>query len=322
MSSPESGKHWVYFKYERILTLCFRCGRIGHDVKHYSDVVVGHETETQYSDWMRAGWHSKGGSSRSRTTSSKGRAATEVGTVAVGKHASVNTPGILESDSLGETNDPDANPTLGTAQGVTSAKDLTTLLLQTADNQDGWDKAKNLNLKCIEKEKGISHDKGVRMIFQSTQDPTNYKMDDCSIVGQAQESKGKAHEVTSLLRQKLERKCKVEATSSVHGPTKGTRPKKKQSLKQIARQVAHHQSQALDTEMLNSDVGVGSKRPSTFELLEAEENRAQKRLFTTPYPLTLLPLIIYWRWLPCSTARSNDCPWMENQTRKEDLCLT
>ena len=31
--------------------------------------------------------------------------------------------------------------------------------------------------------------------------------------------------------------------------------------------------------MFNSDVGVGSKRPGTFEFLEVEENRAQKRLF-------------------------------------------
>ena len=31
--------------------------------------------------------------------------------------------------------------------------------------------------------------------------------------------------------------------------------------------------------MFNSDVGMGSKRLGTFEFLEVEENRAQKRLF-------------------------------------------
>lgn len=83
-------------------------------------------------------------------------------------------------------------------------------------------------------------------------------------------------------------------------------------MKKIARQVAQHQTQALDTEMFNSDVRLGSKRPGTFEYLEVEENRAQKRLFTAlSLPLTLPPLIIYRRWLPCSTAGSNDCPWME-----------
>nr|POE84650.1 hypothetical protein CFP56_67401 [Quercus suber] len=222
--------------------LCFRCGRIGHDVKHCSDMAVGHETDTQYCDWMRAGWDSKGGPSKSRTTSSEGRATTAEDIDVVGKCVSANNLGIPESDSLGETNGSDTNLTLGTAQGITSAKNLTTLLLQMANNQDGWDKAENLNLKRIEKAKGISRDSGVRMIFQSSQDPKEDKMDKCFIVGQAQELKGKAHEVTSPLRQKLDCKFKVEATPSMHSPTKGTQPKKKQSLKKIAKQVAHHQT--------------------------------------------------------------------------------
>nr|POE65821.1 hypothetical protein CFP56_13906 [Quercus suber] len=166
VSSPESGKHWVYFKYVRIPTLWFRCGRIGHDVKHCSNAAIGHETETQYGDWMRVGWDLKGGSSKSRTTGSEGRATTEEGTGAVGNHALANTSGLPESDSLEETIGSDANPTLGTAQRVTSAKNLTTLLLQTAKIQDGWDKVENL--KRIEKAKGISHDKGERVIFRCT----------------------------------------------------------------------------------------------------------------------------------------------------------
>ena len=46
VSSPKSGKHWVYFKYERIPMLCFRCGRIEHDIKHCFDTAVGHKTNT------------------------------------------------------------------------------------------------------------------------------------------------------------------------------------------------------------------------------------------------------------------------------------
>ena len=52
----------------------------------------------------------------------------------VGKRVSVNNLGIPEFDSHDETNGSDTNPTLGIAQGITSAKNLTTLLLQTADN--------------------------------------------------------------------------------------------------------------------------------------------------------------------------------------------
>ena len=290
VSSPESGKHWVYYKYERIPTLCFRCGRIGHDVKHCLDATVEHETGNQYSDWMRAGWDSKWGPSRSRTTSSEGRTATADGTDVVGMRASANILGISELDSLDETNGSNTNPALGFAQGVSSAKNPSSLLLQTADTQDGWDKAENLNLKRMEKTKGISRDSSIKEISQSSLNPKEEKLDEHSTVGQVQEIKGKAHEATSPLRQKLERKCKGVATPFVQGPTKDTQQKKKPSLKKIARQVAQHQTQALDTEMFNSNVRVGSKRLGTFEYLEVEENRAQKCLFTTLSPPHSSPL--------------------------------
>nr|XP_023875245.1 uncharacterized protein LOC111987738 [Quercus suber] len=290
VSSPESGKHWVYYKYERIPTLCFRCGRIGHDVKHCTVSAVEHETNTQYGDWMRAGWESKWGPSKSRTTSNDGRTATAKGTDVVGMRASANIMGISEPDSLGETNGSNTSPALGSTQGGSSAKNMSSLLLQTADMQDGWDKGENLNLKSMEKAKGSSRDSGIKEISKSSLDPKEDKLDECSSVGQAQELKGKAHEITSPQRQKLDRKCKGVATPSVKGPTSDTQQKKKPSLKKIARQAAQHQTQAFDTKMFNSDVGVGSKRPGTFEYLEVEENRVPKRLFITPSPPHPSPL--------------------------------
>ena len=108
------------------------------------------------------------------------------------------------------------------------------------NTQDGWDKAENLNLKRMEKAKGISRDSSIKEIPQSSLDPRKEKLDEHSTVGQAQEIKGKAHKATSPLRQKLNRKCKGVATPSVQGPTKDTQQKKKPSLKKIARQVAQH----------------------------------------------------------------------------------
>ena len=144
MSSPESGKHWVSFKYERLPTLCFSCGRIRHNIKHCSKTTIGHEAEKQYGDWMRAGWNSKGGPSRSQTTSSEGRVVTDEGTEVVGNRDPTDNSSILESDSLGGINISGANPTLGTTLRVNSVTNQTTLLLQVVENLDGWDGVGNL----------------------------------------------------------------------------------------------------------------------------------------------------------------------------------
>lgn len=34
ITSPEGVRLWVTFKYERLLVVCFYCGKIGHDVRH------------------------------------------------------------------------------------------------------------------------------------------------------------------------------------------------------------------------------------------------------------------------------------------------
>lgn len=112
---------------------------------------IGHEAKKQYGDWMRAGWNSKGGPSRSRTTSREGRAVTDEGIEVIGNHAPTNNLSIRKSDSLKGINISNANPTLGTAQRVNPVTDQTTLLLQAAKNQDGWDRAGNL--KCNQKVK-------------------------------------------------------------------------------------------------------------------------------------------------------------------------
>nr|POE86900.1 hypothetical protein CFP56_24891 [Quercus suber] len=114
------------------------------------------------------------------------------------------------------------------------------MLLQMADTQVRWDKTESLNLKVMEEAKGTSRDCGRKETSHSSLAPKKGSLDECSIVGHMQEFKGKAHEATSPLRQKLDRKCKEVATPPVQGPTKDNKQKKKPSLKKIARQVAQH----------------------------------------------------------------------------------
>ncbi|KAL0012991.1 hypothetical protein SO802_000060 [Lithocarpus litseifolius] len=65
----EGDKFWVHFKYERLPTFCFRCGKMGHDEKRCQAHTDKHISTPQYGDWLRAYGASKSVSSRPRSFS-------------------------------------------------------------------------------------------------------------------------------------------------------------------------------------------------------------------------------------------------------------
>ena len=42
------------FKYERLPTVCYVCGRMGHDDRHCMQATKGKEAEYQYGEWLKA----------------------------------------------------------------------------------------------------------------------------------------------------------------------------------------------------------------------------------------------------------------------------
>ena len=55
VSDIEGGKHWVTYKYERLPTICFIYGKLGHNLKLCEEIIDWQEAEKQYGDWMRVG---------------------------------------------------------------------------------------------------------------------------------------------------------------------------------------------------------------------------------------------------------------------------
>ena len=56
VASPEGDKICIGFKYERLVGLCFKCGRIGHEARDCSFHVERHN-ELPYGEWLKAGFH-------------------------------------------------------------------------------------------------------------------------------------------------------------------------------------------------------------------------------------------------------------------------
>ena len=65
-------KFWVSFKYERLPTFCYLCGRLGHDDKHCLECIEYLNSPRQYGDWLRAYGNLRTTVERSKSTSSDG----------------------------------------------------------------------------------------------------------------------------------------------------------------------------------------------------------------------------------------------------------
>ena len=64
--SMEGEKLWVTFKYERLPTVCYICGRLGHDDMHCVARKARQVTEYQYGDWIRANGGYRGGQDKTK----------------------------------------------------------------------------------------------------------------------------------------------------------------------------------------------------------------------------------------------------------------
>ena len=73
IASVDGEKFWVSFRYERLPTFCFHCGRLGHDLKHCQEISNSQDSSNQYGDWLRAQGSFKTNFDRSRSTSSGGK---------------------------------------------------------------------------------------------------------------------------------------------------------------------------------------------------------------------------------------------------------
>lgn len=73
-------KFWVKFKYERLPTFCYYCGRMGHDDKHCHASLDTQSAERQYGDWLRAYGNARSGNNMAKSSSNNTHGTSSDGT--------------------------------------------------------------------------------------------------------------------------------------------------------------------------------------------------------------------------------------------------
>lgn len=64
---------WIAFKYERLIGLCFSCGRLGHEVKHCGEPKDADGNGNRYGYWLKGGfWKQNTGESNYQNNPPRG----------------------------------------------------------------------------------------------------------------------------------------------------------------------------------------------------------------------------------------------------------
>lgn len=75
--SKDGEKFWVHFRYERLPTFCYLCGKLGHDDKHCQVYADRQSTPKHYGEWLKANGAFKGGNARKNFNNGNSRVENE-----------------------------------------------------------------------------------------------------------------------------------------------------------------------------------------------------------------------------------------------------
>ena len=303
VTNMDGDRCWVSFKYERLPTFCFSCGKIGHDEKHCSLLLEKQPIEKQYGEWLRAGSSSKGlnegsrgfgsGSYETKNGGSRGSGS--------GSHEPKNNEeaGKMPQATVGEVaaSVQSRNERSSSWGGkvclegrekfefLEKKSHETRTEIGAASYQKGWD---TLGAEMQARSKGkepCNTQKPTRN--QLVKDLSNSNVDESSKVGHSVKPNVKEQEATSPLKPKTN--IKVQETSDslkpktiktnveeelvLAGLIKGKSGLGKAKLKKVAREMGKTQGAG----MKPLEITIGTKRREDTEMLAECEGIPQKR---------------------------------------------
>ena len=267
----EGDKTWVTFKYERLPTICFLCGKIGHDKRHCNSTVDSHQTEYQYGDWIRANGNYKGSNERVKTRKDEGNQSSGDGGKSSSQPSTEGTKNLVRIDDGGGSKRSDSDRREGKSENWGAQGDGMVSGRQAASHPRGWDSTEE-GAPTIEKEEQVRASPKV-LNFELDKGKEKVCTDVNSVVGSQLVGLREEHEVTSPLKPKQSTKAESEMGYLDMGQCKEKKPKTKGRLKKLARE----RGPSGDEVMLDREGEIGLKRKGKLEKLEGEEARTLKK---------------------------------------------
>lgn len=289
---------WVSFKYERLLTFCFICGKMGHDEKYCGTEIERQPLERQYGEWMSVGGSPKGTNEGSKAIGSSSHEQRSRGESGKKSYATVGELVAFVQDDNGGSGSLGGQDSLDEREKFEKRRHDVKSDVCTVSYQSGWD---NLEVEKHE----LSRNKGsgssqkvtkrglVKELFKSNED-------ELSLMGQSIKPNIGEQEVTNPFKPKLNKENE-ESGAMLVGPSKGKGRVGKVNIKRSAREVGKAQSVGMNTQ----EILVGTKRCENIEVLQQVKG-GSKRKATMVKVTKQFFSVMKRRWLLGSTTESND----------------
>ena len=276
VTNMDGERCWVSFKYERLPTFCFTCGKIGHDDKHCGIEIEKQPLERQYGEWMRAGGASKGtteGSKGAGSSSNQQRSGDVSGEMA---QSMVGKMVVSSQDDKGKSCSRGGQNSLEEREKFEKGRHDVKSDVCAASYQSRWD---NKEAEKHEFSKGLGPGSPLKPNKEVTRgelvkEVVNTNENSFPLMGRSLKPNNEGQEAIISSQSKLN-KDKEECGAVFIGPSKKKKGPGKVNIKKSAREIGKAQSSSMNTQVIS----VGNKRREDTEELAASEGRLSKKSY-------------------------------------------
>ena len=248
VTNMDGERCWVSFKYERLPTFCFTCGKIGHDDKYCGIKIEKQPLERQYGEWVRARGASKGANKGSKGAGSSSYEQRNGGQSEKMAQATVGEMVIFGQDDKGKSCSMGRQNNLEERENFEKGRHDVKSDVCAASYQSRWDNNeaekhefnKSMGLGSSQKPtKEVTKEELVKELFKTNEI-------ELPLMGRSLKPNNKGQEVTNPLKPKPNKENE-ESGAVLIGPSKRKKGSGKVNNKKSAWEIGKAQSTGMNT---------------------------------------------------------------------------